>query len=88
MAPNLHSFPGLVPNQSVNYGTPLTSTLQFVHGPFMNDRWTNFGPSIGFALDPFKDGKDVDSRKTSPHCVRPDQLIFVFLVGLFRGCPA
>lgn len=55
--PNLHSFPGQVPNQSLNYGAPLTSTLQFVHGPFMNDRWNNFGPSIGFAYDPFKDGK-------------------------------
>ncbi len=57
LAPNLHSFPGLVPNQSMNYGTPLTSTLQFVHGPFMKDRWTNFGPSVGFAWDPMKDGK-------------------------------
>jgi hypothetical protein len=56
-APDLHSFPGLVPNQSVNYGTPLTSTLQFVHKPFMDSRWTNFGPSVGFAWDPLSDGK-------------------------------
>jgi TonB-dependent Receptor Plug Domain. len=56
-APDLHSFPGLAPNQSVNYGTPLTSTLQFVHKPFMDSRWTNFGPSVGFAWDPMKDGK-------------------------------
>jgi len=43
-APDLHSFPGLVPNQSVNYGTPLTKTLQFVHGPFMTTAGTSGRP--------------------------------------------
>lgn len=56
-APDFHTIPGLVPNQIPRYGTPFSSTLQFVHGKYMDSRWTNFGPSIGFAYNPFGDGK-------------------------------
>jgi hypothetical protein len=84
-APNLHSFPGLVPNQSVNYGTPLTSTLQFVHGPFMSDRWNNFGPSVGFAWDPFKDGKTSirGNYRIAFDRINP----FSFSSSVFQGMP-
>ena len=34
-----------------------STTLQFVNGDFYNKALNNFGPSIGFAWDPFKDGK-------------------------------
>jgi hypothetical protein len=57
MAPQFKGFPALVPNQDLRRGTPLTSTLQFVPGRYMKDRWDNFGPSIGFSFDPFKNGK-------------------------------
>jgi len=84
-APDLHSFPGLIPNQSLNYGTPLTSALQFVHGSFMSNRWTNFGPSAGFAWDPMKDGKTSirGNFRIAYDRINP----FSFSSSVFQGMP-
>jgi hypothetical protein len=85
LAPDLHSFPGLVPNQSLRYGTPLTNALQFVHGPYMDNRWTNFGPSVGFAWDPLKDGKTSirGNFRIAYDRINP----FSFSSSVFQGMP-
>jgi hypothetical protein len=85
LAPKFQGFPSLVPNQDMRYGTPLTTTLQFVPGKFMNDRWNNFGPSIGFAWDPFKNGK---TSIRGNYRIAYDRInSFSFSSTVFQGLP-
>jgi hypothetical protein len=85
LAPKFQGFPSLVPNQDMRYGTPLTTTLQFVPGKFMNDRWNNFGPSIGFAWDPFKSGK---TSIRGNYRIAYDRInSFSFSSSVFQGMP-
>ena len=85
LAPKFQGFPSLVPNQDMRYGTPLTTTLQFVPGKFMNDRWNNLGPSIGFAWDPFKNGK---TSIRGNYRIAYDRInSFSFSSTVFQGLP-
>jgi hypothetical protein len=45
------------PDQPLVYGAPPTTTARWVSGTFMPSDLNNFGPSIGFAWDPFGTGK-------------------------------
>ncbi|HUR36215.1 MAG TPA: TonB-dependent receptor [Terriglobales bacterium] len=57
MAPQLKNFPNLVPNKPFVYGSAASTNITWVEGQFFNNDWNNFGPSIGLAWAPFKDGK-------------------------------
>ncbi len=85
LAPVFKSFVPLVPNQDVTYGRALTSTLQFVPGKFMDNRLNNIGPSVGFAWDPFGDGK---TSVRGNYRLAFDRInSFSFSSSVFQGMP-
>jgi outer membrane receptor protein involved in Fe transport len=47
----------LVPDQPIVAGAKPSNTIQWVPGDMFKNQLTNFGPSAGFAWDPFGDGK-------------------------------
>lgn len=57
LTPTSDGLPILRPNQPTTLGSPASNTLRWVEGPLFEDDWNNFSPSLGFAWDPFSNGK-------------------------------
>lgn len=47
----------LVPNKPLTLGAPPATDVTFIEGDLFKSDWNNFGPAIGIAWDPFRDGK-------------------------------
>jgi hypothetical protein len=85
MAPNLVSFPALVPNQSVLFGLTPSDTLAWTKGKVYNSDYNNLGPSVGLAWDPWKDGK---TSVRVHYRIAYDRINpFSFSSSVFQGMP-
>lgn len=75
----------LHPNQPVAFNAAPSDTLTWTNGPLYKDAWKDFGPSIGFAWDPFKDGKS--SVRANYRLAYDSVNSFVLSSAVFQGIP-
>jgi hypothetical protein len=85
LSPSSKDLPVLAPNQLFTIGATPTNTLRWQEGKLFPDDWNNFGPSVGFAWDPFKSGKtSIRANYRLSYDRFPSQ---VFANSIFQSAP-
>ncbi|MBA2378521.1 MAG: TonB-dependent receptor, partial [Blastocatellia bacterium] len=57
LSPQSEGLPILRPSQPFTIGAAPSNALRWEEGSLYQNDWNNFSPSVGFAWDPFSDGK-------------------------------
>ncbi len=85
LSPSSDGRPVLTPDRQINFGTPAANNLKWVEGKLFKNDLNNFGPSIGFAYDPFKNGKtSIRANFRMSYDRFPSQL---FAANIFQSTP-
>jgi hypothetical protein len=83
--PSVNDRPVLVPNQDFRVGSAPSNTLRWVEGELFKSEYGLFLPSVGFAWDPFKDGKT--SIRANYRRATDRFATFLFGSSIFQGTP-
>jgi Carboxypeptidase regulatory-like domain len=85
LTPTSNGRPILAPTTQVTFGTAPSNTLSFAEGELFKNDYNNFSPSIGFAWDPTKSGKNSIRANYRLNYDRfPTQL---FAANIFQNAP-
>ena len=85
LSPTSDGRPILAPNQSFTVGSAPSNTLSWVEKKLFRNDFNNFGPSVGLAWDPWKDGKtSIRANFRESYDRFPSQL---FAANIFQNAP-